>query len=390
MSDPADVPPFNPTTRPKGLVPRESWGQIRLAGPDSLVAAAPHLVGFPPRGSLVLLGVGTDRAGRSEELVCVARVELPPAKQSLGEVTAYTRQVVAPLARAGATTIVALVYHDAVPDPDRPLPYAALVDQLVLEIDEHQMWPGAMLYTDGTTHWSYGCQDPTCCPPAGRVVPERIRTWVAAQFTAAGVAVAASRDHLDAELAPDPGRVTQVGEHLATLSPPSDFEAWRDRAIATISGLDPATAPTAATCADVLAGLDDIRVRDTILWDLAQPRTDRHATRNSLRAVMTGAPTGHVAPVATVLAIQHWQAGDGARANACLDRALTDNPDYGLANLTAAAVRAGMPPSAWAAAMSALDRDSCRHGFAARPPVTSQAAVASIPKLDTAVGMAQC
>ena len=85
--------------------------------------------------------------------------------------------------------------------------------------------------------------------------------------------------------------------------------------------------------AAALQGLSDIRVRDTFLWDMAQPGTDPRAVADRLADLVRCAPAGLVAPAATALAIAHWSSGDGARANVALDRADADDPDYSLAHL---------------------------------------------------------
>ncbi len=70
----------------------------------------------------------------------------------------------------------------------------------------------------------------------------------------------------------------------------------------------------------MLTGLADVRVRDTALWELAQDPEGRDNVISALTHATRSAPNGYVAPVATALAIQQWTQGDGARANACLDR----------------------------------------------------------------------
>ena len=58
------------------------------------------------------------------------------------------------------------------------------------------------LFTDGISRWSYGCDNPTCCPPEGRVIPAEVRTHVAAEFAVAGAAMLPNRDALVREVAP--------------------------------------------------------------------------------------------------------------------------------------------------------------------------------------------
>ena len=154
----------------------------------------------------------------------------------------------------------------------------------------------------------------------------------------------------------------------ANQAQPNGLEEWRDAAITRIAALRDDPAPTPETVAAVLAGMQDIRVRDTALWELAHDDTDTANAISGLTIALRSAPEGHVAPVATALAIQHWSRGDGARANACLDRAAADDPAYSLASMVGTAIGRGLPPSSWTDVMHQLDRDSCRHGTQTRTP----------------------
>ena len=112
----------------------------------------------------------------------------------------------------------------------------------------------------------------------------------------------------------------------------------------------------------MLTGLADVRVRDTALWELAQDPEGRDNVISALTHATRSAPNGYVAPVATALAIQQWTQGDGARANACLDRSAGDEPSYSLAQMVGTAIGRGLPPSSWTDVMRQLDRATCRHG----------------------------
>ena len=115
-------------------------------------------------------------------------------------------------------------------------------------------------------------------------------------------------------------------------------------------------------------------MRDTVLWDLAQGRGDTTVVAARLADVVRCAPDGRVAPAATVLSIQHWTAGDGARANVALDRALSETPDYSLGGLVKTSLTTGMPPSTWRDLMRTVPRDVCRTGNT-RPSPTPVAEV---------------
>lgn len=115
----------------------------------------------------------------------------------------------------------------------------------------------------------------------------------------------------------------------------------------------------------LVAGLRDVRVRDTVLWECARMAGDeRMAALSVLMVGLRCAPTGAVAPVATCCALVAWLAGDGARASVAVERALADDPAYSLAQLLVQSLAAGMPPGAWQQATAGLSRIECRHGCA--------------------------
>jgi hypothetical protein len=349
--------------------------RVVIASPDTFLAAVPHLLGFTPENSIVIAGIGESAAGH-DEITLVQRFDRPDAdidSRGLGQIA---HDAAVPIARTGAhQVIIAVISDTSYASPDE-LPQRDLVDRLVESFDDAGISTRDSLYTDGNSRWSYGCFDSGCCPPAGRVIPESVRTHVAAEFAAAGVAVMESRDSLVAELAPvDAERRQTVAAHLDALEHPgADLERWRDQEIRHVSDvLTSASVPTPEDCARVIASLDDIRVRDTVLWDLAQGRPDVHQVTANLVHVVRTAPDARVAPSATVLSIQQWTAGDGARANVALDRALSDDPDYSLGSLVGQSLRSGLSPATWRDLMRALPRQTCRHGDTPR---------ASAPEID--------
>jgi hypothetical protein len=116
-----------------------------------------------------------------------------------------------------------------------------------------------------------------------------------------------------------------------------------------------------AAIAAILAALADVRVRDTVLWELMQrePWAWAHAAER-LAHVVAGAPRGHAAPAACVLAVLRWQVGDGSRASAAIERALDDDPTYSLALLIDRCLGVAMHPQAWREGILAMARDDCR------------------------------
>lgn len=374
-----------------------SAGRLTLTSPDALIASVPHLIGFPPQDSVVLVGIAPDDVKHRASVRLTQRFDRPTADLAEGSREQMARQAAAPMISAGCTEVIITVFGDQRPDPDRELPDGQLVDALITALDDGDVSIRDALYTDGESRWSYGCDDPSCCPPAGRPIPDEVRGLVAAEFAVAGVAMVPSRDALAAELAPADAdaRDQMAGQVLSAWAEreqalglaegarstldASGLEAWRDSAISTVSRLAGHDPLPPADLARVAVGLGDIRVRDAALWDLSQPGGDRDAVIAGLASIVRQAPDGHVAPAATVLAICHWTSGDGARANVALEHAFADDPGYSLAGLVGTSLHTGMPPQAWTESIAGLSRDVCRHGEP-RPTPTPPPATAPSPR----------
>lgn len=350
-------------TRPES--PTHAPERLTLSSPDALLAAVPHLLGFPPRDSVVLVGLGPDQAGR-ESIRLTQRFDLPASDIRSEDLRALAEAATAPMVASGSTTVIITVFGDGERGDRGLVASTELVDRLVEALDDDGVSIKDALFTDGVSRWSYGCENPSCCPSEGMPIPDELRTMVAAEFAGVGAAMSPSRQALVDETASDPARVAEVAPLVARASADeSDLEVWRDDAIERI--LESRHSPSASDehAAQIIAGLADVRVRDTVLWELAHDNAGQDGVVSAMTTALRGAPSGHVAPVATCLAIQHWTRGDGARANVCLDRAFQDDPEYSLAGMVSTAVGRGLPPSSWTDVMRQLDRDACRLGPAA-------------------------
>lgn len=315
--------------------------RLDLASPDALIAAVPHLLGFAPSSSVVVLWF---RHGRLVLTQRLDAVEGAPAEW-IAEATAHGL-------RAGCDAVLVIGFRergDAI-----ELPGA----RAVRAIEERAAEAGcelldALLVDDGRW-WSYRCTD-ACCPEGGRILDPRIALAVQAAFVADGSAPLPDRAALVAAYAPDPSAVRRVGsalEHVAADGPSAD---------AALAALLDGRVLTAPEIAAVIAAVVNVGVRDALLWRIAA-LPDSRPLGAALAEAVRSAPARFVAPIASVAAIAAWLSGDGARATACVDRALVDQPGYGLARLVSAALAAGMPPELWRDAMRGLTEAECRTG----------------------------
>jgi hypothetical protein len=337
-----------------------------LRSPDALVAAVPYLLGFRPAESAVVVWL------QDRRIVLTQRLDLP------GSVADHPAWLAAmwhhPAADSAQELILVLV---TARDVDHDLD--ALLELVLDRAEAADIEVRDALLVDEQRWWSLLCGDERCCPPEGRPVDPATASAVAAEFTLAGRAPLPAREHLQQSLAPVEEAVTQVAAVLDTIPvmPPGPArEGWRDdridEALTALAdaGADGHLPPEAI--AWVLAGLGDLRVRDTVLWELSRwSGAELQGALDRLSSILRAAPVGHVAPVACCAAITAWLLGDGARASLAVDRARTDDPEHSLAQLVAASLAAGLPPQAWRESMSGLTRELCRHGSDTRHSAAS-------------------
>lgn len=321
-----------------------SSDSLLLTSPHSVAAALPFLLGFQPRECIVLLWV------RGSRLILTQRLDLPddsptPAWFQAAWLPPGTGRV--------DEVVVALV--SARPD------LAPIADGLLERAGEVEIRD--ILRVHDGRWWSLLCEDDVCCPREGRAIDPVIAEGVQRDFGREGGSPLACREDVEAECEVDPRLQRAVGRAAKSLAPVHDDEQ-RDESIALI--LSAPDAPNAAQLAESIRSINDIVIRDTVLWEMLRlPKGELLDIGQFLRmCIRSTTKRGAMrrAPVATVAAIAAWLAGDGVRANAAIDVALASDPSYSLALLVETGLRAGLPPEHWRASLAGLTREQCRGG----------------------------
>lgn len=338
---------------PGAFDPVEAEPVVRLGDPGDLAAALPHLVGFVPRESLVLVGLGGSSGSR---VGLTARVDIPPRQHA----PALARALATRLDHESPDAAVVLIASE---EPDHPLPvdrgvdlpHRGLVHEVVLALEPYGIALREAVLVRRGRWWSYDCPDACCAPGAGTRLPGGT-TALAAASVAAGQVVAGSREELVARIAPSAGDaaermaavVVEVGEELAGVVDREGRDAAAARYSTWIEQAVRRCVPGAGRLGDVevarvVWGLRDVRVRDRALglalggWATAAEQLWAECTRR--------APAPLDAAPATLLAVSAWLRGNGAMAGIALDRALDSEPDHALAGLLARGLDAGLSPA---------------------------------------------
>jgi len=161
----------------------------------------------------------------------------------------------------------------------------------------------------------------------------------------------------------NPGEFISFSE-LAELPPIEQRTPWRVAESQFVHDLLQKTGEPATDTelARLVVAIGDLRVRDSILWDMANGVFDRDRLARLLTGILPKLDSDRSAPVATSAAICWWLNGNGAMANMCLERALIDAPHYPLATMIRAALDYALSPDFWLESINALTRSQCLAG----------------------------
>jgi hypothetical protein len=353
-------------SQPGGEVPR-----IRVSSVTGFLAVIPHLLGFHPSRSMVVVGLDA-RRGR---IVLAFRYDLPdPPDAALARDIA--EHAAAVLRKRRIRTAIAAGYGEGtLVTPVAEQVRAALRGAGIAMRDVLRVQDGR--------YWSYACTDPGCCPPDG--VPFDVSAHpAAAAMTAAGMPARPDRRSLANSVAPLTGKaaesmrlateraVLRAAELIASSGASGGSSSGASGGRSSRASSTPSGTPGGLWLAveagreavraaisiyrhggritdhDQLAWLTvtiaDLRVRDDA-WARMEPR-HRADHQRLWTDVVRHACEPYVPAPASLLGFIAWQSGDGALANVAIERALAADPEYSMAHLIGQALDAGLPPSA--------------------------------------------
>ena len=330
-------------------VPGDAVPRIRIGSVAGFLAIVPHLLGFHPTQSMVIVGLDS-RRGR---IRFAFRYDLPDPPDAAGS-EEIAQHAIGVLTDRRVTTAMAAGYAAG-------RLVTPVVDSLTAAMRKARITLRDVLRVDQGRYWSYVCQDPRCCPPDG--VPfDGPAHPAAAALAAAGVIARRDRAALADCLAPvtggeaesmrqaTDGALRRSEQLIASADRRPDglqqvIDAGRAAVRAAIGTYrDGGQVTGHDQLAWLAVSLADLRVRDDA-WARMDPRY-RAAHRRLWTDVARHASKPYVPAPASLLAFTAWQSGDGALANIAIERALAADPGYSMAHLLGQALDAGLPPSA--------------------------------------------
>lgn len=317
---------------------------VRLDKPGDLIAAIPHVLGFHPVDSLVVVGL---RGHVSTTLGVVLRVDLPPPVRP----AELADQLLGPLIqqRSIGAALVVVGAHEYTLDEE--LPHRAVVRECETVFADvgipvlHQLWAPD---TAGGAQWR--CYEDTEC--AG-VVPDPNSSALAAASVTAGVVTYNRREDITATLAPaDDDTLARRADLLAAASrraEPDQGALGRgvERFHAVLAAIDRAMdgvlPSTDEELVDLALAVGDHRVRDTCLVMDGESRAA--AAERLWTTLVRGVPAPERAEPACLLAFAAYLRGDGVLAGIALDTAAAADSGHRLSDLLRNALWTGLPPT---------------------------------------------
>lgn len=293
---------------------------LRLTSVTALGAAVPHLLGFHPRESLVLLWLNEG------ELVVAQRADLAPEVHADVYADAYLQ----PARSFASTEVIGIVVSADRVDHDGL--WAALEDRCAVPLRARLHLSGSQIRDVGN-----GTQD-----SGGPWL------WVSTE----------DRQRVqEAGVAPAPGQPgpRQPALNREAISREFDYRPQADeRGGEENESVDGSDLAVMLSSDPLQASSDVLRItafdtpgRDLVMWCGARMNDrDRRELLRGLTAALAATPRGRGAKLAAATAVVAWLIGDGARANAAIDRCLADDPSDVVGRLIDDAVSAGLPPAA--------------------------------------------
>lgn len=333
-----------PTTTDPGTRGATEPLRVRLSEPGDLLAAVPHLLGFRPSDSLVLVALVRGAGATPFRLGAVVRADVPGPEDLPTVVAACADRMSAEV----PSEVAVVVIGGGRAGPGGP-PRADVVEEVEARFAGARIPVHARLWVPRIARGErWRCYPPCRCRgTVGRLDDSP----VAMASAMLGQVTFGSRAEMEASLAPgadvDAARMRMLLDEALRAAaldrelggPPA---VRRDlRAVeAAVDELAAGRTLGDAELARVAAALRDPHVRDTCLAWALEPRA---APAEQLWTMLVRAvPPPEVAEPATLLATSVLARGGGSLMSAALDRARRADPDHTLSGLLVALLTRGV------------------------------------------------
>lgn len=319
--------------------------RIKLSKPAELLAAVPHILGFRPVSSVVLL----QNTERGKEIGRRLRGDLPPPEAT----EPAAKQLAESIAIDDPSSVLILIVGDGKDEGDHPPPHAELVEALRRELDARGVAVPAAYWVPAIAKGArWRCYDHVECTG---VLPDPMSSVVAAEVASRGHVTYGSREELERLLAPDSDvllrrRAEAIDEKLRRLaggdarelSPEYGADVLRTALRAAGTGL---LTLSDERIAELGLALTDKSVRDACLATAVPADSElAQAAMHLWQALTRSLPAPERAEAACLAGYAAYMRGDGALAGIAFQIALEADSAHVLAGLLARALGHGLHP----------------------------------------------
>ncbi|MDN5898479.1 MAG: DUF4192 domain-containing protein [Brachybacterium sp.] len=312
---------------------------------DELIAAIPHLIGFTPTESAVVIPLKGN--------LPVVRVDMPRDDEEGRGVVKEIGGALSRYAEPGSSVAVVCLTGDSHDAQLTSQAMAAEFDSVGVEVPV-RIWAVA----DRWMEFNAG--------RSGERTPQT-ENKLAAETVAMGRAQPLqSREALAAALEGDRGPIQvalPAARQAATESTPDQECAWAVERLGQFH--HDGNRLSDHDGARLLVALENTETRDFLWHDMSRDNAEAHV---SLWTDLTGrAPDEVRAPAASLCGFASWLHGDGARAWCALDQ-VPEGQSYSMADLVGGALQQGLHPSVWEKARAAVEPDEIDESFTPETP----------------------
>ncbi|GAA5122397.1 hypothetical protein GCM10023339_40730 [Alloalcanivorax gelatiniphagus] len=300
-------------------------GTLVISSHEDAIAAVPHVLGFHPQESLVLMPF-------NQELPWV-RVDIPQTEADCVRLWDESlREVLASHARRAARPVgVAVLCFTS----DRANAAATSRD-IGRRLGAIGVRVPVRLWTSGSVWVEFNTA------AAGRCSQEAADTMAATSVYGGSVRPAASREAMATSMVGDRGPVAALLKDDPAAANPVGERDWASTRVRGF--LADGARLSDADAARLLVAVQTTTIRDA-LWK-QMTRENSHDHQALWIDLTRRAPDQVRAPAATLAAFSSWLAGDGAKAWCALDQVPVDQ-SYSMAAVVAGVLEAALPPREW-------------------------------------------
>jgi hypothetical protein len=316
---------------------------VKINSQGDLVFALTQMLGFRPEESVVIACMNGER----QRIGLTLRYDL----DWLLDTNLVEDDVERRVRGARPDDIFIAVFSDRPPE-DGELPFLELVDSLGCRLGDLII---DIALIGRERWWSYGCDDPLCCPAEGTVIDPGSpgATELKAAYAMHGKAVLPNREAVVLSLGyhGDEAAADAIGDRIEdrlcdhqVIRLPERRAAMRELLSRLCAAShDPRSEISDDDVVEFVALLEDVLVRDEVVVRAGKSRR-RQTIITVLCELARRTPFPYDGPLCATLAYVAYADGNGIIANVALERAFAADPEYSLAHLTAEALSRQVPP----------------------------------------------